>query len=306
MAGPGGGSRGGGFSGGGSGGGSFGGGGYHGGFYRRPFFGGGLFGGILGIILLPAILIILGTVILVFNLINTIQIISQGGQIVYDEEKLQDYAAVEYDKYFTDKTTYEDNLLIVVLTTEENEEYSCIAWVGDNIKTDINDMFGNEETEFGRAVKGSISPNYKYSLDSNLARVMGEMEQEILSLDLKSSFKTNNDMSNKSPSKLVNYTDLQMTDKTVNDSLNSFTEKTGIPAVIVVDEAETVFGKTMPIANIVLLVAVIALIAFCVYYMIKKIVEKRRVDRDFQGTNNFNGGYGGNGYNSTYGNGSSW
>lgn len=301
MPGPGGGSRGGGFGGGGFGGGGrgFGGGGGFGGGYhhhhrppRRPFFGfyrpygyygGGLFGGLLGIIMLPIIVIIISIAVIGIYVSSTVSSIANGGEIVYNEETFQDYAMGEYGKHFTDNETYEDNVLVVLLTSEDNSRYYCIAIVGDNVNYRINEMFGNETTAFGRAITGSIAENYKYSLDSNLAMAMGKMADSIEALNLKSSFTAENDMSNKAESKLVNYTDLTMTEKTVNDSLASFTETTGIPAVVVVETAETVFGKTMPVGSILFIIILVALVGFCIAYIVKRVREKKQYDKDFKG-----------------------
>ena len=290
MPGPGGGSRGGGFGGGGSRGGGFGGGGFHHrphghhhhfGFYHRPFGFGFFGGGLLSLILAPIIVILFALLFLGIYLYSTITIIANGGQIVYDEEKFQDYAMSEYSKYFTDSQTYEDNLLIVTLTSEDHNQYYCIAIVGDNVDPSINEMFGDERTEFGSAITSSIAENYKYSLDSNLAMAMSKMKNYVTRLGLDSSF-VENYGPHMTQSKLVNYTDLTMTEKTVNDSLKSFTEATGIPTVIVVETAENVFGKTMPLGSIVLILALIALIAVCVVQIVKKTREKKARDNDFK------------------------
>ena len=297
MPGPGGGSRGGGFGGGGSRGGGFGGGGHHGGghhhhhhgyyggFYRRPygfFGGGGFFGGLLGIILLPIIAIFLCVILLIVNLYNTITVVAQGGEIVYDETVFQDYAMAQYDKHFTDAKSYEDNLLLTFLTFDDYNNYYCIAFIGDNVKSSINLMFGNEYTELGYAVKGSISSNYKYSLDSNIAIVMDKMSSEVASLNLSSPFYKE---SGGTPvkSKMTNYTTLALTEQTVNDALERFTEETGIPAVVVVDTAENVFGKTMPVDSIIVSVITVLIIIGCVWFIISKVKRKNNMSRDFQG-----------------------
>lgn len=300
MPGPGGGSRGGGFGGGGSRGGGFGGGsghhggghhhhhhhhGYYGGFYRRPygfFGGGGFFGGLLGIILLPIIAIVLCVVLLIANLYTTFAVIAEGGEIVYDETVFQDYAMAQWDKHFTDSKTYEDNVLLTFLTFEDYNQYYCIAFVGDNVKSSINLMFGNEYTEFGQAVTGSISTNYKYSLDSNIAIVMDKMTEEISSLNLSSPFYKESG-GTPATSKMTNYTALPLTEQTVNDSLERFTEETGIPAVVVVDTAENVFGKTMPVGNIIVAVITLLVIIGCAWFIISKIKHKNDINRDFQG-----------------------
>ena len=303
MPGPGGGSRGGGFGGGGSRGGGFGGGFGGGGFGghhhhhhrppRRPFFGffrpygyygGGYYGGgFFGLLILPIVVILLCGFLLVSSLISTFDVISKGGEIVYDEETFQDYAMAQYDKHFTDSRTYEDNVLAVFLTYEDNNQYYCIAFVGDNIKTSINDTFGNEYTDFGSAVKNSIGKNYKYSLDSNIAMVFDRMTDKIGYLGLDSSFKVEHDMSGAAESKLVNYTSLPMTEDTVNTSLSNFTESTGIPAVVVVETAENVFGKTIPTGNIIIAVITGIVIIVCIVMIVKRIRGKRKARVEVEG-----------------------
>ena len=69
-------------------------------------------------------------------------------------------------KYFL---KYEDNLLVVFLIDKSRDGYYAIAWVGDNVEDEINLMFGNEYTEFGKVTTRSIASNYEHSLGKNLA-----------------------------------------------------------------------------------------------------------------------------------------
>lgn len=162
-------------------------------------------------------------------------------EISYDEEALQDFADAQYKAEFKKSTAYEDNLLLVFLISEDYYEYSYIAWVGDHIATDINYLFGNEETELGQAMENCINTNsYKYSLDSNLAQVVESMEKEITSQGLASSFKCEEQHA-QVESHLTNKTKLSLTEDTVNDALQQFTETTGIPLVIVVEDMDQVF-----------------------------------------------------------------
>lgn len=165
----------------------------------------------------------------------------------YNEELFQDYTNSQYEKEFGSSDAYEDNLLITVLV--EDEEYYnfyYIAWVGDHIDTEINWMMGDNDTELGRAMTSSISEtNYKYSLDSDLAAVMKTMTEEIQALGLESSFICDEDHA-QVKSHLTNHTSLDMTEETVNDALTAFTDATGIPVVIVVEDMDDVFGSTKP------------------------------------------------------------
>ena len=68
------------------------------------------------------------------------------------------------------------------------------------------------------------------------------MTGKIAELDLDTSFKLESDNDGAVKSHVTNYTDFDVTEETVNISLQKFTEETGIPAVIVIDSMESVFG----------------------------------------------------------------
>lgn len=318
MPGPGGGSRGGGF-GGGSRGGGFGGGGHRGGFggphhhgprgywgygrpffggwYRRPYYGGGgCLGGLLGVLLLPIILILVVGILLISMVGSAVSNVANGGSIYYDEAVFQQYADDQYAAEFSSYSNYENNLLIVFLTNEEADGYYVIAWVGDNIHTDINYMFGDETTTFGRVVQGAVNREYyAYSLDSNLASVMDQMGARIENLGLSSSFRTEKVSNNPPSSHLTNHSSLSMTEETVNDALQAFTEKTDIPAVIVVDTMENVFGKTIPVSDIITVVILLAILGVAIYLIVRALKNRKN-----NGGNNGNNGNGGNYNNGTY------
>lgn len=310
MPGPGGGRNGGGGSRGGFGGGSYGGGsrggfgggfggGHHGGFggphrpprrgyyFGGPFWGGywgprryyygggGCLGGLLGLIFVPVILILMAAVMLFATVGTAFTDVTSGGSVKYDENTFQDYADAQYRAEFGNSTAYEDNLLLVVLVDEDYYDYHYIAWVGDHIQTDINKLFGNERTEFGRAMDANVNVNsYKYSLDTNLAQVVEQMTAVIEQKNLESSFKCKEEHI-QVDSHVTNKTDLDITEETVNLALTEFTETTGIPIVLVVDDAEDVFGKTIDSGSIVIVLLSVAMIGFAIYLIVKSARQKR-------------------------------
>lgn len=226
-------------------------------------------GGLLGMILMPVILVLFVGMLLLYTFGSSLSIFTNGGIISYDENAFQDYADAQYAAEFGSSTAYEDNLLIVFLVDEDYYDYHYIAWVGDHIATDISYMFGNNETELGRAIAASVNSNsYKYSLDSNLAQAMESMENQIVSLGLSDSYKCEENHIQTS-SHLTNKTDLELTAETVNMALESFTEKTGIPVVLVVEDVEDVFGKQMPASTILVVVIAIALLILAVCLLIR-------------------------------------
>ena len=309
MAGPGGGSRGGGFGGGGgSRGGGFGGGSRPGGFggprpgyggyhhhrphfhYRpffgfpRPFFGygygGGCLGGMMGMMFLP-IIILLVAFSLIVNVIgslgSSISNVAQGGQIVVNNRELESYASREYAVEFSRAKDMEDNILLVFLADESRESYYTIAWVGDNIQNEINYMFGNEYTEYGYAMKGNINAYFENSISKNLASVVDTMTDEVVNLGLKSNFIVNNGSPGSYSSHVTNHSNLSINEETINRALATFTEETGIPIVIVIDEYDNVFTRTVQSADVMTILFALAMGGVAVYLIIKSV--KKRDDK---------------------------
>ena len=320
MPGPGGGSRGGGF-GGGSRGGGFGGGhhgGHHGGFrgphhhhhgpyrpffggwYHRPYYGygGGCLGGLLGALMVPIIMMIIVAVMLFGIVGSSISNVANGGTIYYDEAVFQKYADDQYAAEFSLYSNYENNILIVFLANETADGYYAIAWVGDNIHTDINYMFGDETTVFGRVVQGSInSEYYAYSLDSNLAAVMDHMAERIEELELESSFKVEKEAKNPPVSHITNHTSMSLTEETVNDALLAFTEKTDIPVVIVVETMEKVFGKTLPMGDIIVVIVLLVVFGVAIRMIVRAVKNRNNNNGGDNNGNNNNGSYNDGNYN---------
>ncbi len=311
MAGPGGGSRGGGgFGGGGNfgGGGGFGGhrgGGFYGGPPRGPrmfgwgwgwgprrYYGYGGGGGCLGLLMLPIILI-LAVALMVFSILGgAFNAVTEGGVTEYGERQFQDFANKKYNQIYGASTAYEDNILIVFLTTEEGEQFYYIGWVGDHVETDINHLFGSNTTALGRAMDANILSGYYYQLDQGLAGVVRQLESNVLALGKESSFVCTEERNGES--KLYNDSNFQMNDapdSTVNLALTSFTEKTGIPISIVVEDAEDVF-ETNYTGMITGIVIIAALLGLSIYL----IVKARKNKKNGRGPNGGNAN-GGNGYN---------
>ena len=173
MPGPGGGGHGGGFGGGFGGGGGFRGG--FGGGYRPPrrgFFFMPLWGGgCLGALFTPIICMVLAIVMMIGVIGGGLTTLFRGGNVVYSETKMQDYANRQYATiYDPSSATYEDNVVVVFLTNEDNQTYYSIGWVGDNLKSQVSNLFGNENTALGYAMQSSVTTSdYRYSLGSNLA-----------------------------------------------------------------------------------------------------------------------------------------
>ena len=322
MAGPGGGSHGGGGGRGGFGGGFHGGsfgGGHPGGFAGGPRpggfgpmgMGGGFMpmggwnrrrrntgGGCCGLILFPIIaLVLLGSVLSTFISTGSFS----NNVVEYDEEVFQDYANEQYKREFGSSAAYEDNLMLVFLADEAHYEYYYIAWVGDHIDPEISNMLGNNQTELGRIMADSINEtNYKYSLDSNLATAVRSLTKEIERLGLESSYICQEDHGQVN-SHLTNYTALEMTESTVNDALIAFTDTTGIPIVVVVDDITDVFGteKTVSMSQgtasrsfLMIAVGLVFVVALVIGIKAFSDKKRRQDQQDFNPGANYQRNYG--------------
>lgn len=221
----------------------------------------------------PILILVLVVTSIISMAGSGISSLSQGGNVQYNEEALQDYADGQYAALFGSEA-YEDNLLIVFLTHEDHYSYSYIAWVGDHVVSDISNLMGNEYTELGRAMEQCINAsNYKYSLDANLAQVMETLTQRVQGMNLQSSFSCQENTGQISPG-LRNYSALSLTEATVNDAIGDFTAVTGIPTAIVVEDMEAVFEKTLPMESIFVL-AVLGIGAVVAIVLIVRRVRRR-------------------------------
>jgi len=248
--------------------------------------------------MLPVIFVLFAVIFVVSSLSTSISVLSQGGVPIYDEETFQDYADAQYAAEFGNANAYEDYLLLVFLVEEEYYDYAYIAWPGDHINSDIKVMFGNEQTEFGRAITASVNMNsYKYSLDSNLAQVMETMGKRINALGLESSYiGTCKEDHSDVKSHLTNKTAMQLTESTVNSALEEFTETTGIPVVIVVEDINDVFEKGIPSDTYISFVISAIVIFIAIMFIVSAVKNKKDKNANKNDSGYNNGNNNGNNY----------
>lgn len=198
----------------------------------------------------------------------------------YDEAAFQRAADEKYATYFDSGATYEDNLLLYFLVDEKCEDIYFIAWVGDNINYEISELFGGNGTEFGQSIGNNVANYYAYSLDSNLAAVVNDMEKLIVNKGIPS-FKHETKPAAASESRLIDLTyegAPELTASTVNAALASFTEATGIRTVICVDYIDNVFepARSVSGASIFMIVAILLLIVVIVVVAISSKKKKNK------------------------------
>ncbi len=265
----GGGSSGGGFHGGGSssggssggGGSSFffiGGGGYHN--YGRNT--------ISSMILTPIVFIIVSAILFTFYFL------SRNKTFSYDEEQFQEYAI---NKYIDVYGSSENEVLVLFVASSNPTEdgYYQICIVGDNIKLDINHMFGNTNTVFGKALDDGLPKGYLNSTLNAFRNALQKTDIAINDLNLASNFYSTIDTTNLKESKIINnVTYLNLNESLLQPSLDEFTADTNITISIYIDDVTTVFPKK---GSTILLIFAIVILVFGVVSAVpvaKKIKEK--------------------------------
>ena len=192
----------------------------------------------------------------------------------YDEQVFRDYAAEQYDLHFRESETYEDNLLIVVLTKPNRKDFYYIAWTGDHIIDQVDNMLGNNHTALGRAMNANINPNnYTPSLSGDLAKVMTDVTAAVSGVDADSCFSCTD--TRQRVGKFVNHSKLSMDAATVEASLQKFSDYTGIPVTLVVADASDVFG-IFPVHGWGFILASTAVIISVLTIVILVLTRKKR------------------------------
>jgi len=143
-----------------------------------------------------------------------------------------------------------------------------------------------------------VDDYYEHSLSKDLALIMESLADRITAVNGDSSYKTEPVYKGERPiSHLTNHTEMKLSEELVNEALRGFTLKTGIPAVIVVDEMEEAIGKTLLIQDIILVLILISLVVFVIIMIVKAVKERKKRERagdDRYGDNNrYGGGYDG-------------
>lgn len=222
--------------------------------------------------MLPLLLVVMAVALVFSSISSSMMILADGGIVPYNEETFQDYANQQYQAEYG---ASEDGIVVVFLTAENYYDYCYIGWVGDHLNADVNYMFGAEGTVLGNSIYGEVPENYKYTLDSNLANVTDRLANSIDGLNLSSPYRCTEAQSGLK-SRFVNRTELDLTAETVNLSLTAFTEKTGIPMTIVVDEMEDVFGKHIPASVIFTLILAAGLVIFAIVLIVKAVRNRKK------------------------------
>lgn len=238
---------------------------------------------IFGIALFPFMLCIFTAIVFIVYLSPTIEMIKGDRPIKYSDQVGTYYAETNYNDIYGTSSAPQDNMVIVFFANKDCDQYYCLPMAGSNIRKDVASVFAGSESVFGKAMRGrmDLDRGYKYTLDEDLAYILGKAEEKIASLSITSSFKTTSDRGNIIESHIVNNTDIELSGS-LDAAIKSFTEETDISVTVIIDKAESVFGLKTPTSNILFLVAFTALSIFYIVKATIKIVRRVRFEKNPQ------------------------
>lgn len=161
-------------------------------------------------------------------------------RVSYDESRFEAFASRQYDQVFSDSAAYEDNLLLALLVYEDHRDFSYMTWVGDHICGETFGLLGGNETLLGQTLENEIGYGYGSSLSTDLEHTLDALADGITALSPEGSHTCTEDHSG-TDSYLVNNSALALHSSRLNNALADFTQRTGIPIVLIVEDAVDIF-----------------------------------------------------------------
>ncbi len=212
--------------------------------------------------------------VLIMFLVAALSLVFGGdpnNNIVYGESAFQSYANEQYYAIFGDSDEFEENILLVYTVYEGYDGFECIAWVGDDIPTNINLMLT------GDAISKNIADHYEFQLAKGIAMSVEELTNKL---------PQTSETVDTSYSKLVNNSSLLVSEGTVNKALVAFAEKTGYNIAVVIADGEDVFGTSMDVGKIIGIIF-IALIVVMIVMVISSHISSKKYAKQSSNSSNF-------------------
>ena len=241
---------------------------------------------LLRIILTPILIIALVLGIFIYNLVDTIGILTRGGELVYVEETFTTHLNGVYNAGVKDAKATDSALAIIFLYDVDTNTMNYEIKAGSNLMNEVTDLFGSDKA-FGKYLNDSkivSRTDYTKTFAKDLGKVMSSMAKEIEELDLYSVFVKRYAEDTSFPdAKLHTEKNVSMAlDNSVEleSALAAFTEETGIPVIVSVGTYEGLFGRTMPWTDILFEVLLLAVAAYMTFGLVKKIRAYKRMEAD--------------------------
>ena len=174
--------------------------------------------------------------IFIFIVLMALMVRAGDSDALYDESQLSDFASEQYQQAFGETQSYEDNLLLTFVVYEDRSQYAYMTWVGDHIGDEAFEYLQGDGTWLDELLDRQLETDYQYSLSADLTRALRELARQMP----EEPYTCHEDHSD-SPTALQNLSDLSLNRTLIEDALLYFRETTGIPIVLVVEDAADIF-----------------------------------------------------------------
>lgn len=158
----------------------------------------------------------------------------------YSETKLEAFCESQYHEAFQHTDSYEDNLLLTFVIYEDRYDYSYMTWVGDHINDETFAYLRGEGTALDDILGRNIGDGYTHTLASDLSFAIRDLADQIDEATEYGSY-TCSEGHSENPSGLRNRAAMALNEQLLNDAIDYFREQTGIPLVLVVEDASDIF-----------------------------------------------------------------
>ena len=202
--------------------------------------------------------------------------------VVPDKTVLEAYAKSQYEEAFGNSEGYENNVIIVFLANKSSDRYYCTAYLGNNVRDEIVNVFGPEPYPFGSTMENLVPRYYANKLTANFRDVMMQMKGSIKYAKDEGGFDSifidPQKIEKPASSYVINHTKLDIDNQNLDQGLDDFTKATGLSAVIVVNYMSNVFERESNPYILPIIFLSLLLIALGIFLVIKSVKRKNTMN----------------------------
>lgn len=205
----------------------------------------------------------------------TLSVVAEGGELVYDEGAITEFASKKYGEIFSEAEKPDRNILLVVVKDNKGEIFCCYPLIGKGFTDDARHFFA--EGDKANRVGGL---RYIEGKDGDIADTLGRME-----IFTHNYHKGSGDADDMARSRIINETDFAVEQEQKNDrGLKNFAFRTGIGICCLYANADDVFERRVSLSDILITlgcVAVFVIILAVLLVRIKRMKPSEKKGEDF-------------------------
>lgn len=261
---------------------------------------------LFNVIATPVLICILASILLITNLVSLIGVLVNGGEIVYEEAAVTSYTTGAYDDQFkkvAGKNAKDSGIAIMFFYNEDINAWEHTTVIGNNVSSEIKNTFSGESSAMYKYLNDKVAAGSQdKAFVTAISGMMTELAKVIDEYDLTSPFVKNTDLSKMPKSCVVLMPKEKANEKAqpvvsedgavilsveqgeeLSKAMVAFTEATGVPVLMTIDTSVRAFGRTIPTTDIFMVVLLLAVVALCVFNIVKKTRDYNRIKNDFAG-----------------------